>query len=81
MFRYMEEVCSFSGVAGRMIKYMGKVPFFFFEIMLLATPWMGFSFILKMAAIIREILHGLAMCILDTIFYEPASCVFGESAY
>ena len=27
MFRYMEEVCSFSGVAGRMIKYMGKVPF------------------------------------------------------
>ena len=29
MFRYMEEVCSFSGVAGRMIKYMGKVPFFF----------------------------------------------------
>ena len=47
MFRYMEEVCSFSGVAGRMIKYMGKVPFFFFEIMLLATPWMGFFFYFK----------------------------------
>ena len=47
MFRYMEEVCSFSGAVGRLIKYMGKVPFFFFEIMLLATPWMGFFFYFK----------------------------------
>lgn len=24
-------------------------------------------------------MHGLAMCILDTIFYEPASCVLGRA--
>ncbi len=47
MFRYMEEMCGFSGAAGRLIRYLGKVPFFFFEIMLLATPWTGFFFDFK----------------------------------
>ena len=47
MFCYMEEMCGFSGAAGRLIRYMGKIPFFFFEIMLLATPWTGFFFDFK----------------------------------
>ena len=50
-------------------KIHGKSPVFLFRdhAFSVRRGW-AFSFILKMAAIIREILHGLAMCILDTIF-------------
>ena len=50
-------------------KIHGKSPVFLFRDHAFSDAVDGsFSFILKMAAIIREILHGLAMCILDTIF-------------
>lgn len=82
MFRYMEEVCSFSGVAGRMIKYMGKVPFFFFEIMLLATPWMGFFFYFKDGSYYQGNFAWFGYVYIGYYFFMNLLLIFlGESAY